>query len=128
MLNVQERGAETVQDGAVYEPERVPLVQVRDCEVQVCPYATEEDWYAVTEEPEVMVWLLKVHEAGAEMVQEGAVYEPERVPLVQVRDCEVQVCPYATEEDWYAVTEEPEVMVWLLKVHEMGPETVQALY
>ena len=44
MLNVQEAGAETMQEMAVNEPERTPLVQVRCSVVHVCPDGTEDDW------------------------------------------------------------------------------------
>jgi hypothetical protein len=53
----------TLQLAYVYEPEREPLEQARDSLTQLLPYGTVDDWYAVTEEPLVMVEELKVQEA-----------------------------------------------------------------
>ena len=71
--------ASTVQLGYVYEPERVPLVQVRVSEVQLLPYGTEEVWYAVTEEPLVTVLPSKVQEAKGQLV--GPAEPPTVTPL-----------------------------------------------
>ena len=43
-----------------------------------------------------MVCPFQVQVAGATGAQEAFWYEPERVPLEQVRDCEVQVEPKGT--------------------------------
>ena len=50
----------TAQDLYGYVPDKVPLVQVRICEVQVLP---EEDWYAVMLLPSATVVALNVQEA-----------------------------------------------------------------
>lgn len=49
-------------DANVYEPLRVPLVHVRVCCAQVCPYATLAVWYAETDAPCATVWLLNVQD------------------------------------------------------------------
>ena len=89
----------TVHEAFVYEPESVPLVHMRDCETHWLPEATDDDWYAVTEEPFVIVWPLKVQDVGVPTLQDAAVYEPERVPLEHVRVSETHDDPYATEDD-----------------------------
>ena len=50
---------------------------------------------------------------GAALVTEQLwnTYEPLSVPLVHVRVWETQVEGDVTEDDWYAVTEEPSLMV-----------------
>ena len=98
---------DTVHVVFVYDPDNAPLEHERCSEVQVWPDGTEEDWYAVTEEPLATVCPLNVHEAAVPTVQEGAVYEPESVPFEQIRSWPVQLWPYGTVDDWYAVTEEP---------------------
>lgn len=94
-----------VQEAAAYEPERVPFEQERDCEMeaQVTPSGATADWYAVTllpwetaEPPKVQSWL-----------QDWYWKLPERLPLEQVRVCELQVEPYGTVLAWYAVTLPP---------------------
>ena len=91
-----EAAVPTVQVEAVYEPESVPLEQVRVCEAQVCPKETEAARYAGTDEPCAIVAPLSEHEAAPPTVQVEAVYEPESVPLPHTRVCEAQVCPKGT--------------------------------
>lgn len=49
----------------------------------------------------------------------------ESVPFWQTRDCEAQVCPKGTEDDWYAVTDALCATVCPLKEQADGEPTVQ---
>ena len=55
-------------------------------------------------------------------------YEPERAPLVQVRDCDWQVLPNDTDEDWYAAVLELWTTVCPLKAQALAALTLQEEY
>ena len=76
----------------------MPSEQVRDCETeeQSCPEGAASAEYEVMESPCAMVSPSRVQDAAAETLQEAYAYEPERVPSVQVRDCDEQVLPSGT--------------------------------
>ena len=67
---------------------------------------------------------------AAATVHEAVVYEPLSTPLVHMRVWEEHVCPLATLDDWYAVTDALCATDWPLKVHEVLVDvaTVQELY
>jgi len=118
-------GAPTEQDEYPYEPDNDPLEQLLVCAAHDCPYATDDDWYAVMELPWFTVAPHGAVQLAAEPTeQEEYAYEPDSVPLVHVRVCDVQEEPYATELDWYAVTELPWFTIAPLKVHLDGGKTV----
>jgi hypothetical protein len=90
----------TLQVLFVYVPDRTPLLQVRVCDEHEVPQPADEDWYAVTEAPLATVVPQGVmHEEQGCTEQEPLVYEPESVPLLHVRVCEVQPDPHATAGD-----------------------------
>jgi hypothetical protein len=56
--------AATVHVAAAFGSESKPLVQASRSLAHCCPYATDEDWYAVTDEPLAMVSPFHVHDAA----------------------------------------------------------------
>ena len=59
-----------------------------------------------------------VHDAAGETLHDAYAYEPESVPSVHVRVCEVHVLPYATLDSRYAVADAPCVIVVPSSVQE----------
>ena len=66
------------------------------------------------------LWPLKVQGTGSPVEHEGYWYEPERFPLLHVRDCEEQDWPYGTVDACHAVTEFPCVTVAPLNEQLLG--------
>ena len=104
---VQSTGGSTTQASYEKLPESVPFVHVRDSEEHGPGYDTDEDWYAVTDEPLVTVLPLKVQFAGGSTEHDEYWYEPESEPLLHERHWDVHDEPYGTVEAAYAVTPEP---------------------
>lgn len=68
------------------------------------------------------------HADGAPGEQEAKVYEPESVPLLQVRVCVWHSCPYDTVEVRLAVTEAPCAIVLPFHAQEAGAAGEQLAY
>lgn len=103
-LKAQFAAGVTEQLEYAYEPERVPFEQERVCDAQLLPYGTVDAAYAVVLCPCEML-PPQGREQGAAAVTEQLEYpyEPESVPLEQLRVSEAQLWPYPTELAWYAV-------------------------
>lgn len=87
------------------------------------PYATDDVRYAVVDWPFATVWPLKVHATAPATTQVGLVYVPESVPLLQTRDCDVQVEPNGTDGNCHAVTDWPLATAEPFQVHELSADT-----
>ncbi len=97
---VQLAHAPTEQFWLVYEPESVVPLHVRVWLLQLLPHETDELWYAVTLEPLEIVPPQGSVQPHAATEQLEFPYEPERLPLLQVRVWLLQLLPHETDELW----------------------------